>query len=418
MCITIKCRAIKDNSLYPFFSFLFVLISIHISINSLFNEHNYLKSVYSSIGKIFSFIPYLIMLRQSRNSMHISKDQEKKPNPKPKHKKNYKSLKVDLVYNDQYKEISYIKGYHYLLLSLIEFLQCLSLFIFASYFSSNVSVFFWTADIISLYIFSKCFLKVSIHRHHILSLCIFMIFDIYVTYTTLFGPNYNLWQILYIILNNCLYSLKVVYAKYLMDYHFISHYKLCLIIGVITLFFGILSLTIITILDVKLEIPKEFKFLMDNILTYFYKIINENAFSIIKEIILIISYMITHSASYIFLFITISNLSPFHVMLIKILISIEYNIVIVIFQLNYINIINLCIYGLSILVLFLFLEILQLNCCNLNKNTKDQIQERSKEKKDTLLSNDKSIDDSGSISNPSEDYSMSSQSNNNNNSIN
>ncbi len=128
--------------------------------------------------------------------------------------------------------------------------------------------------------------------------------------------------------------------------------------------------------------------------------------------------MITHSASYIFLFITISNLSPFHVMLIKILISIEYNIVIVIFQLNYINIINLCIYGLSILVLFLFLEILQLNCCNLNKNTKDQIQERSKEKKDTLLSNDKSIDDSGSISNPSEDYSMSSQSNNNNNSIN
>jgi hypothetical protein len=61
---------------------------------------------------------------------------------------------------------------------------------------------------------------------------------------------------------------------------------------------------------------------------------------------------------------------------------------------------------------------LQINCCNLNKNTKDQIQERSIEKNDTLLSNNKTIDDSSSItvSNQSGENSMNSL--NNNNSIN
>ena len=418
MCITIKCKAIKDNSLYPFLCFLFSLISIHLSINSLFIKHNYLQTVYSSIGNTLSFIPYLIYLRTTRNSSNKSDVLEIKPIPKHNKKKNYKSLKIDYEYNDKYEEIAYIKGYHFLFLSLIEFLQNLSLYIIASYFSEKVSAFFWSADILSLYIFSKCFLNVTIYRHHIISLCIFVIFDIYITYCIIIGPNYNILQIVCIFSNNILYSLKAVYAKYLMDYHFISPYKLCLIIGVITFFFSILSLIAITIIDEIYEVPETYIFLMDNMLTYIYTIIKESNETIIKEIIFSILYMIANGLSSIFFLITLNKLSPFHIMFIKILLSIEYNIVIVIIQFNILNIINLCIYGLSIFVLFFFLEILQINCCNLNKNTKDQIQARSLEKNDTLLSNNKTIDDSSSItvSNQSGENSMNSL--NNNNSIN
>ena len=418
MCITIKCKAIKDNSLYPFLCFLFSFISIHLSLNSIFIKHNYLQTVYSSIGNTLSFIPYLIYLRTTRNSSNKSDNLEIKPSPKHIKNKKYKSLKIDYEYNDKYEEIAYIKGYHFLFLSLIEFLQNLSLYIIAYCFSTKVSAFFWSADILSLYIFSKCFLTITIYRHHIISLCIFVIFDIYITYCIITGPNYNIWQIVCIFSNNILYSLKAVYAKYLMDYHFISHYKLCLIIGLITFFFSILSLIAITIIDEIYEVPETYIFLMDNVLTYFYTIIKENNETIIKEIIFSILYMIANGLSSIFFLITLNKLSPFHIMFIKILISIEYNIVIVIIQFNILNIINLCIYGLSIFVLFFFLEILQINCCNLNKNTKDQIQERSIEKNDTLLSNNKTIDDSSSITVSNQSGENSINSLNNNNSIN
>ena len=41
-----------------------------------------------------------------------------------------------------------------------------------------------------------------------------------------------------------------------------------------------------------------------------------------------------------------------------------------------------------------FLEIIEFNCCKLNVNTKEQIQERSLNKGDTTLISDKSINES------------------------
>ena len=56
-------------------------------------------------------------------------------------------------------------------------------------------------------------------------------------------------------------------------------------------------------------------------------------------------------------------------------------------------IINLCIYFLSILVLFFFLEIIELDFCGLNKNTREKILERSLDKSNVFI-NDKSINGS------------------------
>ena len=238
MCIEIKCKAIKENSLYPFISFIFVLISIHISLNSKFNEHNVLQNILSSIGSMLSFIPFLIYLKKSRNSIYQLKTSHKTI----KSSSNTKSLQIKYEYNDNYEEVSYINFINFFYLSILDYLQTLSLFIFGHFFSSNINAFFWSVDIMFLYIFSKYFLKISIHRHHIISLIIFALFDIYLSYVIIFGPDFNYWQIVHIIINNILFSLKVVYAKKLMYYNFISHYKLCLIIGGITLIYGIITL--------------------------------------------------------------------------------------------------------------------------------------------------------------------------------
>ena len=396
MCITIRCKAIKDNSLYPFISFIFVLISIHISLNSKFNEHNVLQNIFSSIGSMLSFIPFLIYLKKSRNSIYQSKATHKTT----KSDSNTKSLKINYEYNDKYEEVTYINYSNFFYLSILDYLQSLSLFTFAHFFSSNINAFFWSIDIMFLYIFSKCFLSISIYRHHIISLIIFVLFDIYLSYVIIFGPDFNYWQIVYIIINNILFSLKVVYAKKLMDYNFISHYKLCLIIGGITLIYGIITLIIETIIDEKLDISEKYREFIDNFLDFCNKIINEDSSVIIKEIIFIILYIISSGLSNIFLYLTLSNLSPFHVLLTKILLCIEYNITTVILELKIVSIINICIYILSVFVLFFFLEIIQLNFCNLNMDTKDQIQERSLDKTNTFISI-KSINDSSSISNVS-----------------
>ena len=98
----------------------------------------------------------------------------------------------------------------------------------------------------------------------------------------------------------------------------------------------------------------------------------------------------------IFLLITIFNLTPFHVLIIKIFLCIGFNLIIKIKEqdMSYkVFIINLCIYFLSILVLFFFLEIIELDFCGLNKNTREKILERSLDKSNVFI-NDKSINGS------------------------
>ena len=269
-------------------------------------------------------------------------------------------------------------------------------------FQANNSVFFWSADILFLYLFSKIFLNTySIHRHHILSLFIFFLFDIYLSIIIIFGPNFNYMQIIFILLYNCLYAFKVVYGKKLMEFNFISYYKLCFIIGIITFFYNAITLIVETIIKENKYISSKYEIYFDSFLEYWNKI-NDKNYSIIKEILFIISYMITMGISNIFLYITLFYLTPFHVLIINIFLCIGFNLITRIGEqsISFIFIINVCIYGLSIFVLFVFLEIIELEFCGLNINTKEEIQKRSLNK--TTSYSDKSLNDSSSLNDEGE----------------
>ena len=397
MCIRIRCSAIKDNLIFPLCSFIFFFISINLPDFSLFKEHIIIKNIYGSFGNILSFIPYLISLKISRNTIaKFNKIQNKKEN----NTSTSKSLAINYEYNDKLEEVSNIKCSSLFFVSFIDFLQVISFFIEYNKFSANNSIFFWSADIICLFILSKIFLTIPIYRHHLVSLFIFFFFDIYLSCIFIIYSEFNYWQLIFSIINDFLFALKVVYQKKLMYYNYISHFKLCYIIGFITLFFDIITIIIETIIDEKFYISEDYKFLIDNGLKYWDDIMKiEDYKGIIKEIIFIILYIISFGLSNIFLLLTLNHLSPFHTLIPKIFFYVGYNLIIIlkdndISNLSTIIIINICIYGLSIFVLFFFLEIIEFNCCKLNVNTKEQIQERSLNKGDTTLISDKSINES------------------------
>ena len=231
---------------------------------------------------------------------------------------------------------------------------------------------------------------------------IFSFFDLYLSYTIIFKTNFNYWEIVYILSTNFLFALKIVFAKKLMDFNFIPYYKLSLIIGILTLIFNIITIISESIIDEKFDIPSDYRLFLDNFLEYFREIKKENYKIIIKESIFSFFYIASYGISNIFLLIIINRLSPFHVFFTKILLCIGFNLVQIIEEKNFsiFSIITTIIFILSIFVLLFFLEIFEINCCNLNLNTKEKIQERCYDKTNTFIS-DKSINDSSSLSNAS-----------------
>ena len=296
MCLKIRCRSVKENLIFPLVSFIFLFLSIHLTIFSIFKDHMVIKNIYVSFGNILSFIPLLI----SNKTLKFSTSgylKFKSYKSKKRISDSIKSLEINYEYNDKLEKITKINWYSLVILSLIDYLQELFLFLGYNLFKSKNSIFFWSIDILSLYLFSKIFLSCSLYRHHIVSLFIFTIFDIYLSYTIIFGPNFNYWEIVFIIANNFLYSFKIVYEKKLMEYNFISYYELNFTIGVLTIIYSIITLIVETIIYEKRKIPSKYELFVDNALIYWKKIIKENNKKIIKEIFLTIFYTFTMGLS-------------------------------------------------------------------------------------------------------------------------
>jgi len=435
MCLRIRWEAMKLNILYPFLCFLFIFISIYLSYFSIFKDHHAIKSIFVSIGNILSFIPYLISLRSSRGSFFKSSKSIKREiaNKDIMKKNKYKSLKINYEYNDELKDITNIKLYKLIFISIVEYIQNFLLFYGYVKFPTNSNIFLWNIDILSIHFLSKCFLSSSIHRHHILCLVIFSFMDIYISIIVITTPNFNYWQILFLICNNFLYSFKLVYNRRLMEYNFISPYKLCYTIGLINLIISIFALIILTYFDEKYDIPEGYKAYIDNLFEYLSKVSNESLPSRLKEIVFAFLYIISVGLNNIFLFLTIIFLSPYHYLMTKILLSIGVSIVFMIMfnnLISYFSIISLFIYAFSLFILFIFLEIIELNFCNLNKNTKEQITARTLDKSNTFIGNkinefgddaninntNNSINDSSSASYFSSEINNKSNLNNNTNS--
>ena len=219
--------------------------------------------------------------------------------------------------------------------------------------------------LIFLSFFMKFYTKFRFYNYNTISVIMFTIFAIIID-AFICKQTFSFILLLLNILSSVLYSVELIYRKYLMDNKYISLYKILCFCGIID-FIILIILEILTI-NYKLFFNKQIIEIPIQ-----YRDIKMNYFLIVSGSILI---LICYSIHIIIFYLLIYHFTPIHAVVIdtiKISIKSIYKFKFLkIFSKIYI--ITLIIF--SILSLFIYLEIIELKCCGLNKNIRKNILKR------------------------------------------
>ena len=379
MLIYFDSEGINIYFIFPFLCFFCAVGASFISSYSCFAKFPSLQNLVVSFGEILAIIPYLLSLKIDKDTFQgSSKRNSINSSPSP----TSKSLldKYQLEYNDYEEELSHVEFYHIILLGFIDFLQSFCTYFGNELFDNQYQLYLWSSYILFLCIFNKLLLHTSLYRHHIVSFIIFFILDVLHTIIIIIDKdiNYNKLQLIFIFISNLCFSLEIVFEKRLIEKSFISIFKLCFFLGLSTSFFNLTTSIITTIISSTKykddnKKPKEIFSYKD----YFNEMKN---YSIFIEILLILVFMVLNGLYNIFQFVAIKFLSPNHVLITQLILALYYSIILQ-FSPNNINIITLIFSIIFHIICFItqliFLEIIQLNFCGINKDTKLHIRIRS-----------------------------------------
>ena len=216
---------------------------------------------------------------------------------------------------------------------------------------------FWIIDIIIIYLFSYCILKARLHRHHYLSTIIIFISNIFLF---IYQLNYNdsFMHILLDLIFEILLSIIYVINKYNMEYLFCSPYELIFYSGLIYVIIYGIAWFIFSLIDSQyffyghLEYFKQFD---------------------LKELFLVLAYMILNFLYNVCILLTNKHYDPFYILILLIVVEISKNIIMFDLYL-YLPYINNLILLFSILV---FNEIIELNCFGLSNKTKKNMEKKA-----------------------------------------
>ena len=231
-------------------------------------------------------------------------------------------------------------------------------------------------DILFILIFSHFILKVKLYKHHFISLMLIIIFGIIII---IINNLYNeksedfFFKILNTLIIEIIFSLQMVVAKYAIEYKLSSPYEICLFEGVFILAINLILLIIFTFIpmsEIKYIKKTEYegKMYIDNFFQYFSKI------SFI-EVISFIIVMLGRFGFNIFCLLIIKYYTPSHSIIILIIGEVY-------FALDDLDplwriFVEYSVYALLIFVMLVFLEIIEINCCGLQKNTERSISLRA-----------------------------------------
>ena len=311
----------------------------------------------ASLGLCLSFIPYLIF------------------------KKNYDYLKQrrvsedeKLIYNDS-DDLIYEKreNKHYplLIFSFCDFFQKFLSFIYHGL--DN----FWVFDTLFIMIFSYFILKMKLYTHHFISLILILIFGIVIIVIYNLDEERN-WELFFQILNTfiveILFSLEIVVAKYAIEFKYCSPYEICLFCGILSLIifsFLLIIFTFIPMSEIKYikKVEYEGKMYVDNLIYYFSNL------SLIEVIYFILS-MVQRFGFNIFCLLTTKYCTPSHIVIILILGEIYFGVPT---EPLWKEIVEYIIYAFLVFDMLIFLEIIELNCLGIQKNTEKNITTRARE---------------------------------------
>ena len=379
MLIYFDSEGINIYFIFPFLCFFCAVGASFISSYSCFAKFPSLQNLVVSFGEMLAIIPYLLSLKIDKDTFQgSSKRNSIKSSPSP----TSKSLldKYQLEYNDYEEELSHVEFYHIILLGFIDFLQSFCTYFGNELFDNQYQLYLWSSYILFLCIFNKLLLHTRLYRHHIVSFIIFFIFDILHTIIIIIdiNINYKKLQLIFIFISNLCFSLEIVFEKRLIEKSFISIFKLCFFLGLSTTFFNLTTSIITTIISIiKYKDDNKKPKVVFSYKDYYNEMQN---YSIFIEICLILVFMLLNGLYNIFQFVTIKFLSPNHVLITQLILALYYTIILQ-FTDNSINNITLIFSIIFHIICFItqliFLEIIQLNFCGINKDTKLHIRIRS-----------------------------------------
>jgi len=359
MLIDLRIEGLNIYFLCPFFG-CFCLIGASLSSGqSKFGKYPFLQNILISISEILAFIPYLISNRIKKKSL----------NNQLNDKENNSKEKNDLAYNEIDEEKSHIKILDTIMLGFLDFLQSFILYIGNDLFNNKFRYSFMTIYILFLTVLQKYILDNSIYRYQIVSLILFFVFDAIYLIIIFIDKSlkYNALLLIFIFVSNLILSFIITYDRKILKNQFISVYKLSIFLGIFSLISNIIASVITTIVSIHVTIDGREKIYLFNY-KYYIKDVNEH---VVKEIILVFVFAILNGVNNILQLLTIKYLSQNHVLITYVLLAIYYSILIKFQDIEIKTltfVFSIIFYIIGFFIIFIYLEIIQLNFCGISKD--------------------------------------------------
>ena len=300
-------------------------------------EYPLLLCLISSLSMCLSIIPFLILKKRSKS--HFGKDKNR----------------MDEEAFNKFKKKRCQSFYFIIIVSILDYIHTmLTIFNYSREESSN----HWAFEIIIINLISYCLLKIKLYKHHYL--CIIIITISGISLNVFDYLNYN-DKFIYIIIeytNKFIICLEYCLDYYAMEKNYTTPYEVCFYIGFFSFFLSIIIFGILIYEDIK--------YLYDSI-TYFY-IID------LKGLFLVFAFIILNFLYNLCFFISIKKYNPNYMIMLLVIGNVYSS-----FNLNIWRIIRKII--IAIIFVFIFLiynEIIEINCCGLEKNTKRNIRIRAR----------------------------------------
>ena len=347
-------------------------------------NHSIILSLCSSLGMMLSLIPLLISrinMKRAMSNKNISHT-----------KKNINKIEIPLIYNKKNRKIKAHKFIYIFFSSLADLIQTI---IETTIINNKIRVNFWLLDLLFLAIISYLFLRMKLYKHQILSMSLIIILGILldIFFGGLKELFNNFWYFLSKVFSEFCYSLSLVLNRYSMEYKFSPPYEVCLFVGLFTFLFYLIILIISSLIPCNYE----FCYLEDEKtgLYYFDSFTIYSSKLNLKEFFLLIIEVISLGYLNISIILTIKYFTPYHSMIILIIgrmvLTIEkFFSGIELYDIIYIILLIFIFFGLLV-----YVEIIELNFCGIQKYTKDNIKKRGDI--DTLLADKNSSRNSSLI---------------------
>ena len=335
-----------------------VLCYIYLKIAN-YNQHTIIIGFNASIGMSLAFIPFLIeKIKVNKSKKNKKKIFEQVP-----------SLKGHF-FEEEKKETKRRKQKYLILLicAFLDFSQKSLSYILNNYIINNI----WIFNICFISIFEYIIMKRKLYKHQYFSSIIITILGIIATIIGALEET-DVWiKLLLCLTIEIQYSFEIVLAKYLMDYRECSPFEITFYEGIFALFFNSILLAIFTNYPMpdndkydkifRLTYYKGNKYLDNFYATFSNMSVGEGFLFALSAFGRLFSSFLGH--------IVIKHYTSSHVVLILILGEIG-----LVFKenTNWPNIVQFILFCFVLLMLLIFTEIIEINVCDLEKDTRKNI---------------------------------------------